>query len=411
LSRHRVQRSLVVVQVAVTVMLLAGAGLLTRTMIELSNVDTGLVAEDVLTMQISMLSRAEFQDPATVNAASQRLTQIRDEIAALPGVAEVGVGGTLPLRNSNFFNLLEAEGKPLQAGEAQPRGEFRTADPLYFKAAGIPIVRGRGFTMADELEPNRVIVNQVLADRFWPNEDPIGRRIAWKMDWRPDTLKWLTIVGVAGNTRDGEVGEEPRLVLFTPLAQMPNPSGSARVSPIGTPVLVIRFDRRMPGLAPAATRIVRRLAPTALTENVMTIAQYRAQSVSPRRLNAVLISSFGVLAVIIAAVGIAGVLAFSVGARTNEIGIRMSLGADGGRVQRMILLEGGRLVAIGLVLGVIGAFFSARVMRGLLYGVGPHDPTTFIGVGVMMAVIGIVACWIPALRAARIDPAITMRAS
>jgi ABC-type antimicrobial peptide transport system permease subunit len=176
-------------------------------------------------------------------------------------------------------------------------------------------------------------------------------------------------------------------------------------------VLVIRFDRRMPGLAPAATRIVRRLAPTALTENVMTIAQYRAQSVSPRRLNAVLISSFGVLAVIIAAVGIAGVLAFSVGARTNEIGIRMSLGADGGRVQRMILLEGGRLVAIGLVLGVIGAFFSARVMRGLLYGVGPHDPTTFIGVGVMMAVIGIVACWIPALRAARIDPAITMRAS
>ena len=132
---------------------------------------------------------------------------------------------------------------------------------------------------------------------------------------------------------------------------------------------------------------------------------------SPRRLNAALVTSFGLLAVIIAAVGIAGVLAFSVSARTNEIGIRMSLGADSGRVQRMILREGGTLLVIGLALGVAGAFFVAGVMRGLLFGVAPHDPLTFAGVAVLMAAIGVVACWIPALRAARIDPAITMRAS
>ncbi len=132
---------------------------------------------------------------------------------------------------------------------------------------------------------------------------------------------------------------------------------------------------------------------------------------SPRRLNAALVTSFGLLAVIIAAVGIAGVLAFSVSARTNEIGIRMSLGADSGRVQRMILGEGGTLLVIGLALGVAGAFFVAGVMRGLLFGVAPHDPLTFAGVAVLMAAIGVVACWIPALRAARIDPAITMRAS
>jgi ABC-type antimicrobial peptide transport system permease subunit len=175
-------------------------------------------------------------------------------------------------------------------------------------------------------------------------------------------------------------------------------------------VLVIRADSNVASLAAAATRIVRRIAPAAPIENVLTVAQIKDQSVAPRRLNAELISSFGILAVIIAAVGIAGVLAFSVSTRTNEIGIRMSLGADSGRVQQMILREGGVLLAIGLVLGVTGAFFAARVIRGLLFGVAPHDPTTFIGVAVLMAAIGIGACWIPALRAARIDPAIAMRA-
>ena len=164
-------------------------------------------------------------------------------------------------------------------------------------------------------------------------------------------------------------------------------------------------------LAATATRIVRRLAPEAPIEDVLTVAQIKDQSVAPRRLNAALVSSFGILAALIAAVGIAGVLAFSVSARTTEIGIRMSLGADGGRVLRMILGEGGALLAIGLALGVVGAYFAAGVTRGLLFGVAPHDPVTFIGVAVMMAAIGIGACWIPALRAARIDPAITMRAS
>jgi predicted permease len=400
LGRVRVQRGLVVVQIAVTVMLLAGAGLLNRTMIALSNVDTGLSSDDVLTMQVSLLSRAQRQDSAVRAAARDRLRKIRDEIAALPGVTDVGIGGTLPLRNSNFTNLVEAEGMPLAAGEAPPRSEFRSANPDYFRAAGIPIVSGRAFTDADEETFTSAIINQTLADRFWPNEDPVGRRIGWKMDWRPDTLKWLTVVGVVGNTRDGSVESEARPVLFTPMSQLPT---------VETAALVIRFDRRMPGLAASALRIVRRIDPTALTEHVMTIAQFRAQSVSPRRLNAVLISSFSILAVVIAAVGIGGVLAFAVGARTNEIGIRMSLGANSGSVQWMILKEGGALVLLGLALGTFGAFVSAGIMRQLLYGVEPRDPATYALVVTMMAAIGIFACWIPALRAARIDPAITMR--
>ena len=173
--------------------------------------------------------------------------------------------------------------------------------------------------------------------------------------------------------------------------------------------LVIRAEGDAAELASAATRVVRRLAPTVPIENVLTVAQIKDQSVAPRRLNAVLVSSFGILAVIIAAVGIAGVLAFSVSTRTNEIGIRMSLGADSGRVQRMILGEGSVLLAVGLALGVVGAFLAARAIQGLLFGVAPDDPATFAGVAALMAAIGVAACWIPALRASRIDPAITMR--
>jgi ABC-type antimicrobial peptide transport system permease subunit len=202
-----------------------------------------------------------------------------------------------------------------------------------------------------------------------------------------------------GNTQDGGMDAQPRPAAYTPFLQELALGGG----------LVIRADSNMSAVKAAAEKIVRRIAPAALVENVMTVAQYKDEGVSPRRLNALLVSSFGMLAVIIAAVGIAGVLAFSVSARTNEIGIRMSLGADGGQVQRMILREGGSLLAAGLVLGVVGAFYGARAIDGLLFGVAPHDPVTLISVALTMAAIGVGACWIPALRASRIDPAITMR--
>jgi putative ABC transport system permease protein len=310
----------------------------------------------------------------------------------------------MPLRNSQIQLEIKAEGKTLSVGEAVPRAEYRTADPLYFSAAGIPLLSGRPFAATDREGSGRVvIINEVLASRFFPGEDPIGKRIAWTGDvlrFTPFSGDWRTVVGVVGNTQDGGLDAEPRAVVFMPFAQELAITG----------VLVIRADNDVAALAATATRVVRGIAPAAPIENVMTVAQIKDQSVSPRRLNAALISLFGILAVIIAAVGIAGVLAFSVSARTTEIGIRMSLGADSGGVQRMILREGGVLLAIGLVLGVAGAFFAARLIQGLLFGVAPYDPATFIGVAALMAAIGIGACWLPARRAARIDPAITMRA-
>jgi predicted permease len=404
LRKHRLQRGLVVAQIAVSVVLLAGAGLLTRTMLQLSQVDTGLRTEEVLTMQVPLLTPAQLlSDPQADAAAKDRYERMRLEIAALPGVIEVGLGSPMPLRSSDVRFDVKAEGKPPVTGEAMPRAELRTASPEFFRAAGIPLISGREFLSTDRAGAALVvIINQTLADRLFPGDDPVGRRLAWTGDvlrFTPITSDWRTVVGVVGNTQDGGLDAEPRAAVFMPFTQMLALSGG----------LVIRADSNVAGLGPAATRVVRRLAPTAPIENVLTVAQIKDQSVSPRRLNAALVSSFGILAVIIAAVGIAGVLAFSVSARTNEIGIRMSLGADGGRVQRMILGEGGVLLGIGLGLGVTSAWFVTRTIRGLLFGVAPHDPATFIGVAVLMAAIGLVACWVPALRAARIDPVITMR--
>jgi putative ABC transport system permease protein len=404
LRKQRLQRGLVVAQIAVSVVLLAGAGLLTRTMYRLSQVDTGLRAEEVLAMQVPLLTPAELLfDPKADVSAKERYDRMRREIAALPGVIEVGIGSPGPLRSSDVRFDVKAEGKTLASGEAMPRADFRTAGPEYFRAAGIPLLRGREFASTDRKGSGRVvIVNQKLADELFPGEDPLGKRIAWTGDvlrFTPISGDWRTIVGVVGNTQDGGLDAAPRSAVFMPFAQELAIGGD----------LVIRADSNAADLAAAATRVVRRIAPTAPIENVMTVAQLKDRSVSPRRLNAALVSSFGLLAVVIAAVGIAGVLAFSVSARTNEIGIRMSLGADPGRVQRMILKEGGVLLAIGLVVGVAGALLAAGVIRGLLFGVAPHDPTTFAAVAVTMAVIGVVACWIPALRASRIDPAITMR--
>ena len=419
--RQRLQRGLVVAQVAMSVVLLAGAGLLTRTLIQLSRVDTGLDAEQVLTMQITQLTRSESRDPATSAAGRQRFGEMRRELSALPGVIAVGIGSTLPLRMSGFANDVKVEGRPPVAGQPPVRAEQRSADASYFKAAGIPLLRGRLFSTGDETSnaglrvlqqrdgvmgagASVAIINKAYADRVFPNEDPIGKQVAWTGQivrelYPAMETELMTIIGVVGNTRDGEhLDAEPIPTLYSPVDHMPSGGG-----------FVIRAGSNVSALAASATRVVRRIAPTALIEDVVTIQEYKDRSVSNQRLNAALISAFGALALVVAAVGIAGVLAFSVSTRTNEIGIRMSLGADRGIIERMILREGGTLVVKGLVLGVTGAFFAGRIVRGMLFGISPNDPVTLVMAALAMAGIGVVACWIPALRAARVDPVITMR--
>jgi predicted permease len=396
--RQRLQQALVVAQIAVSVVLLTGAGLLTRTMQRLSVVDTGLSGGNRLTLEVP----PDYTQPHEKSVALYQ--RIQSQVAALPGVKDVGLGSTVPLRSERFALDIKAEGRSLAPGEPMPHAEGRTASPEYFRTAGIPLLKGREFSSTDRTgSPLVVILNKTLADRLFPGQDAVGRRVAWTGDvlrFIGVSGDWRTVVGVVGDTKDGGLDAERIPVLFAPFAQAEVFGSSLVIQTAGDPA----------ALAGAATRAVRSVAPEQPIEKVMTLEQIKDESVAPRRLNALLVASFGLLAVLIAAVGIGGVLAFSVSARTNEIGIRMTLGADSGRVQRMVLLEGGVLLVVGLFLGVTVSLIATRLIQGLLFGVAPHDPVTLAAVAALMAAIGIAACWIPALRAARIDPGVAIRA-
>jgi predicted permease len=396
---HRLQQTLVIAQLAVCVVLLTAAGLLGRTLSRLQSVETGVRAENVLTMELPI-------EGETLTSA-EKLTmyeRMREGVAALPEVEVAAIGSNVPLRFTAFVLEIKAEGRAVNPGEATPRAVYKTADPDYFDAAGIPLLAGRAFTSTDRRESARVVVlNKSLADRLFPGQDPIGRRVAWTgevLNFIPVSGDWRTVVGVVGDTRDAGLDAEPTPTMFQPFAQEEVFNGA----------LVARTRSDPAQLENTVVRTLRGLYPRQLIENVATLEEVRDATVAPRRLNALFISSFGVLALVIAAVGIAGVLAFSVSSRTAEFGIRMSLGADAGRVHRQVLGEGGVLLAAGLTLGVAGALATTRLLRGLLFGVAPHDPTTLAAVTLVLASVGVAACWIPAARAARVDPAEALRA-
>jgi len=398
-GRHRLQNTLVVTQLAVCMVLLTAAGLLVRTLSKLQSVETGVRAENVLTLEAPIETQA-IPTPEKL-AMYERM---RDRIAALPGVDVASVGSSVPLRQNLIVLEVKAEGRSLGSGEATPRATWKTADPDYFRAAGIPLLKGRAIASTDRRDGARVVViNKSFAERLFGNQDPIGRRIAWTgevLKFIPVSGDWRTVVGVVGDTRDAGLDTDPTPTVFQPFAQ----------EEIFNAALVIRTKSNPSLLQPAVIRAIRELYPRQLIEKVETLEEVRDATVAPRRLNALFIASFGALAMVIAMVGIAGVLAFSVSSRTAEIGIRMSLGADAARVRRMVLSEGGALLIVGLAAGITGALVTSRLLRGLLFGVAPHDPATLGAVALIIAAVGVAACWLPAARAARVDPAVALRA-
>lgn len=400
---QRLQRSLVVVQLAVSMVLLTGAGLLVRTLANLQAVPIGMDAEQVLTIELPL--EGPFQSLVMKQPENlAHFERLRDGVQALPGVAVASIATAAPLRGSILDFDLRAEGHAVSPNEPQPHASLRTVDPSYFAATGIPLLAGRVFTASDRRDAARVVViNAGLARQLFADTDPIGRRVAWTGDvlkFTPVSDALRTVVGVVGDTRDDGVERAATATVFEPFAQ----------EFILGATMVVRTSGDPAAMQATITRTIRQLAPRQLIESVATVEQIRDESVAPRRLNAWFIGAFAALALLVAMVGIGGVLAFSVSARTAEIGIRMSLGARASQVQRQVLGEGGMLLAGGLLVGASAAMLAAQLMRGLLFGVSPYDPLTLGGVTIVLGAVGVAACWYPAARAARVDPAVALRA-
>ncbi len=398
-GRLRLQRGLVIAQVAAAVTVLTAGGLLTRTLLRLGAVDTGVEMENTLTLQVP--ADGDSRTPQEILRLQEGM---QGRIAALPGVQAVGVGLNVPLRASGIRLEVHAEGFPRDPGTPPHMAEYRAATPDYFQAAGIEVLEGRGFASTDDAEGAPVaILNASLARRLFGDQDPLGQHVAWT----GDVLRfigmeggWMTVVGVVNDTQDEGPDRPAPPALYHPLAQ--NELG---YFPGG---FVIRAPDAA-ALAPEVARIVRDLTPESPIEQVATLEQVHEETIAPQRLNAFLVGTFGLLALTITGVGLAGVLAFLVARRTTEIGIRMSLGAARSNVLGMILADGGRLLGAGVLVGLAASVVVARLLQGLLFAVDPLDPLTFALVSALMVAVGLAACAVPAHRAASVDPLVAMQ--
>jgi predicted permease len=386
---------LVVSEIVLSLVVLTGAGLLMRSFMQLITVDTGLQPEGVLTLQVSV-PHFKFRTP------EQRLAVLREilpRIEALPAVEGAGAISFLPVTGDANLTSTLPEGSPLIAREKWPTIEMRRATPGYFRAMGVPLLKGRLFTDHDSGEaPPVVIVNDSLANRFWPNEEPIGKRI--KQSGSREA-PWVMVVGVVADVRQASLDREARLQVYFPYAQMGfrRPGTNFVVRTATDPRLQVAavkseiwsFDEDLP------------------IYNVKTMNQVVSDSVAPRRFQMLLLGFFAAVALILAAVGIYGVISYSFGERLHEIGVRMALGAERGDVLRLALKRGLILVFTGVSAGLVGAFFLTRLLASQLYGITATDPVTFIGVSAFLVAVALLATLIPARRAARVDPIVALR--
>jgi putative ABC transport system permease protein len=394
--QRRLSSLLVVAETAMAMVLLIGAGLLLKSFAHLLDVKPGFVTENVLTMQVG-LPNVAYQEPAKRIAF---LKQLETNLSAAPEVASVGFVTRLPLMSAlnNITSFLAIEGKEVPAGE-RPEIDFRRASTGYFQTMGIPLLSGRLVTEQDVINNTRsVLINEAMAKRFWPGEDPVGKRISTANSTGQQT-QWQTIVGVVGSVRHLGLDVEPRPEIYYHTNTVP---------PFG-PVVVIRTKgdpQRLISIARAKVRELDRDVPIA---NVNTMEQLVAQSVAQRRFGMFLVGIFAALALVLAVIGIYGVVSYSVAQRTNEIGVRMALGASATDVLKMVLKNGMTLALIGVGIGLAGAFAATRLMAAMLFEVKPTDVATFAIVSVGLILVALLACYVPARRAMKVDPLVALR--
>lgn len=391
-GRRRMRSALVVFEVALTLVLLIGAGLMIRSFSRLQQVDPGFKADNVLTMELS-LPQSRFNESEQQAAIFFR--EVVGRIGTLPGVEAVGATWILPMSGSGAGTGFEIEGYTPAPNE-RTNTAFSSISPRYFETMSIPVVRGRAFTETDTAEAQGVaIINDAFARRYFASEDPIGRRIRP----RGDENDWLTIIGVVGSVRQIGLAEEPRAEMFLSYLQSPVPFMN----------VVIRTNADPMNLIAAVRREVWAVNPNQPVANVSTMNELVANSVARTRFNTLLLQLFAAVALALAIVGLYGVMAYSVAQRTHEIGLRMALGAQGRDVLKMVVKQGMILVLIGIAIGLAAAFALTRLMATLLYGVSATDPVTFIGIALLLIAAAFVACYIPARRATKIDPMVALR--
>ena len=394
--QRRLSSLLVIAETAMAMVLLIGAGLLLKSFAHLLSVKPGFVTENVLTMQVG-LPNASYQQPQKRVAFMQQLEQ---NLAGAPEVASIGFVTRLPLMSAlnNVTTFLAIEGKPVPVGE-RPEIDFRRASTGYFQTMGIPLLAGRLVTEQDVTNSTgAVVINEAMAKRFWPGEDPVGKRISTATSAGQQT-QWQTIVGVVGSVRHLGLDVEPRPEIYYHTNTNP---------PFG-PVVVIRTTSDPQRLISIARAKVRELDKDVPIANVNTMEQLVAQSVAQRRFGMFLVGIFAALALVLAVIGIYGVVSYSVTQRTNEIGVRMALGASTTDVLKMVLKNGMTLALIGVGIGLAGAFAATRLMVAMLFEVKPTDLATFAIVSVGLILVALLACYVPARRAMKVDPLVALR--
>lgn len=395
-SHQRLRSALVVAETAIGLVLLVTAGLLLRSFHRLVSVDPGFNPDHVLTFNFD-LPEAKYNEEQQARFYSDLLPQLR----TLPGVTSVGGLAPLPLSGDTFIISFQIEGRPVPPSE-EPSADTRFASSDLFRTLGIPLINGRDFNDRDDIKsPRVIIVNEAFAKRFFPNENPLGKRITPGL--REHGIKIpREIVGVVGNVRHRALSTEPRPEYYLPYGQVPGSNMSICLRTSGDPA----------SLTSAARSALASLDPDLPVYDVKTLQDYVASSVAQPRLHALLLEGFAVLALVLTTIGIYGVVAYSVVQRTQEIGIRMTLGASRGDVLKMVLKGALRLVAAGVLIGVFGAMIATRSfssLSGMLFQVKPLDTITFISVTAILAAVSLLASYIPARRATRVDPMVAVR--
>ena len=400
-SGGKTRNLLVVSEVALSLVLLVGAGLMVRTLLELRSVSPGFDSSKVLTMDVS-ITRTKFPTPvAMINFFNEALQRVR----AVPGIESAGVIDSLPLDGGGSHQPFSIEGRPVLPMADQPEVDVRLISPGYLPAMRVPVIRGRDFAGSDVAgRPGAALISESLARRFWPNEDPIGKHLT--LTFSSDVVR--EVVGIVGNVKLDSLDEtRPVDTIYVALAQITPTRGSTFES-FGL-TLAARATTEPHAVVSGVTDAIHQVGPDVPVLKVLSMDEVIAQSVSPQRFNVLLLSSFAGLALLLAAVGIYGVLSYTVRRRVREIGIRMALGATDSDVLKLVVADGMKPILLGVVIGLAAALALSRLITSLIFGVRPTDPLTFGAVAFILVAVGILANIVPAYTATRIEPVRTLR--